>query len=72
MIGKVKCQFYKATKKLLAEWDNDNVEAPTHLFPHLILDSTKTVRVIYLDKKLVGGYGNLREYFEVEDTFNAE
>lgn len=72
VIGKGKCRFCKATKKLLADWDIDYVEAPAHLFPHLIPDGTKTVPVVYLNKKLVGGYDNLCEYFEVEDTLNVE
>jgi len=72
VVGKIKCKFCVAAKKLLAEWNIEFVEAPVHLFPHLIPEGTKTVPVVYLNKKLIGGYGNLCEYFEVEDTINSK
>lgn len=72
VVGKIKCKFCKAAKELLAESDVDYVDVPVHLFPHLIPAGTQTVPVIYLDKKLIGGYGNLCEYFDVEDTLNTK
>eukprot|EP00584_Thalassiosira_punctigera_P003461 CAMPEP_0172528510 /NCGR_PEP_ID=MMETSP1067-20121228/2882_1 /TAXON_ID=265564 ORGANISM="Thalassiosira punctigera, Strain Tpunct2005C2" /NCGR_SAMPLE_ID=MMETSP1067 /ASSEMBLY_ACC=CAM_ASM_000444 /LENGTH=338 /DNA_ID=CAMNT_0013312431 /DNA_START=325 /DNA_END=1341 /DNA_ORIENTATION=+ len=70
VVGRVKCKFCKAAKELLSEKDVDYVEAPVTLFPHLVPPGTRTVPVIYLDKQLIGGYGNLCEYLGVEDQMN--
>lgn len=72
IVGKIKCKFCKAAKELLTESDIDFVEAPAHLFPHLIPAGTTTVPVIYLDKQLIGGYGSLCEHLDVEDTLNKK
>lgn len=66
VVGKIKCKFCKAAKELLSKSDIDYVEAPVFLFPHLIPAGTKTVPVVYLDKQLIGGYGNLCDYLGVE------
>lgn len=72
VVGKVKCRFCVATKNLLSDLGIEYVEAPVHLFSHLIPAGTTTVPVIYLNKQLVGGYGDLCEYLKVEDTLNTK
>lgn len=72
VIGKVKCRFCVAAKELLADSGIDFVEAPVHLFPHLIPAGTTTVPVVYLNKQLIGGYSNLCEHLGVEDTLNKK
>ena len=71
VVGKSVCKFCGAAKALLRKSGLDFVEVPVHLFAHLVPDGAKTVPVVYLDKKLVGGYGNLCKYLEVEDTLNT-
>merc|ERR1712111_79034 len=58
VVGKIKCRFCIAAKELLADSSIEYAEAPVDLFPHLIPAGTKTVPVIYLNKKLIGGYGD--------------
>ena len=72
VVGKIKCKFCVAAKNLLADSGIDYVEAPVHLFSHLIPAGTKTVPIVYLDKKMIGGYSNLCEYLDVEDTLNTK
>lgn len=72
VVGKEKCRFCVATKNLLSDSGIEYVEAPVHLFPHLIPAGTKTVPVVYLNKELIGGYGNLCEYLKVDDTLNSK
>lgn len=48
----------------------DYVEAPVHLFSHLIPAGMKTVPVVHLNKQLIGGYDSLCNYLEVEDIIN--
>lgn len=72
VVSKINCRFCIATKTLLANLGIDYVEAPVHLFSHLIPTGTKTVPVVYLNKSLIGGYGNLCEHLEIEDTLNTK
>jgi phosphoadenosine phosphosulfate reductase len=72
VVGKPNCRFCKAAKALLAELDINYIEAPVHIFSHLIPAGTTTVPVIYLDKQLIGGYGKLCEHLDVEDTLNTK
>lgn len=72
VVGKVKCRFCVATKNLLSDSGVDYVEAPVHLFPHLIPAGTATVPIVYLNKQLIGGYGDLCDYLKVEDTLNTK
>lgn len=72
VVGKVKCRFCIAAKKLLKEQDDgDYIDAPVSLFPHLIPAGTTTVPVIYLEGKLIGGYSDLCAHYGVEDELNA-
>ncbi len=72
VVGKLKCKFCVAAKELLADSGIDYVEAPVHLFSHLIPAGAKTLPIVYLDKKMIGGYSNLCEYLDVEDTLNTK
>lgn len=72
VVGKIKCRFCTAAKELLADLGIDYVEVPVHLFSHLIPTGTTTVPVVYLNKTMIGGYGNLCAYLEVEDTLNYQ
>lgn len=72
VVGKTNCRFCIATKSLLADVGINFVEVPLHLFPHLIPTGTKTVPVVYINKLLVGGYGDVCEFLEIEDTLNTK
>ena len=72
VVGKIKCWFCVATKKLLTDLGIDYVDAPVHLFSHLIPTGANTVPVVYLNKQLIGGYDKLCEHLEVEDALNMK
>merc|ERR1712038_304791 len=71
LIGKKKCKYCVGAKDLLATSGIDYVEAPVHLFTHLIPAGAKTLPVIYLNKRFVGGYDSLCELLGVEDIINS-
>ncbi|KAL7546089.1 hypothetical protein ACHAWF_009426 [Thalassiosira exigua] len=70
IMGKIKCRFCDGAKKLLEEFNVHYVEAPGHIFTHLVPSGAKTWPVIYLDSKLIGGYGDLCAHLGVKDTLN--
>lgn len=72
VVGKINCRFCIAAKELLKDQGVNFVETPLHLFMHLVPAGTNTVPVIYLDKTLIGGYGDLCEHLQVEDTLNTK
>ena len=72
VVGKTKCRFCVAAKKVLADLGITYVEVPVHLFPHLVPAGTKTVPVIYMHQELIGGYNDLCKYLGVEDTLNTK
>ena len=71
VIGKKKCKYCVGAKELLNESGIEFIEAPVHLFTHLIPADAKTLPVVYLNNKLVGGYGRLCEHLGVEDVLNS-
>lgn len=72
VVGKMKCRFCVAAKNLLSQSGIDYIEAPVHLFEHLIPAGTTTVPVVYLNKQMIGGYDNLCEHLGAEDTLNSK
>jgi len=71
VIGKKKCRYCVGAKELLNDSGIEYVEAPVHLFTHLIPADAKTLPVVYLNKKLVGGYDRLCEHLGVDDILNS-